>query len=388
MSKKDYIHAVKGPTALTSSEITDIVNRRDEPKAREVLAKEYGISSTRVVNIWKMYYGGSTLADFKTGLKKPLPKEPVPTASFTKRSVQIEGGGKYTTYAPKTENFESRAKARRVHLNKPTKEDVDIIEGEIDAGNNNPDLIDALERMAENIERSSKNALKTSKIAQKIISRSNIGKSNHETSTDEYTESDTEYESSNSCEVEPAKPSRVYKPRKVYIPEPIEESGEEYSSDEEYEEDRRESTIHHRKTGINSEFRGVQHVYNNPNNKHAINSVELANNSNRSTGCKERAEPIYRLHDEPRQQRRSEYEEEYTSSRYAEPDNGKIQKPRNDSSSRYIQTHNSGNTGEYSEGYPQRSGLSRESGNRSGGNFEESQRTPQVIPRGPPKRPI
>jgi hypothetical protein len=163
MSKKSTgcMNEVKGPKTLSPKVIEDIVNSRNMLNARNTLAEKYGISVKRVANIWNEFYGGGTLKDYKSGLKKPLPTEHIKTADLT-RKYRSERGV-YTAREPKVID-EPSSKAKTVRRLAPMKraKDLDldnivemgdneaqIMAGEVGAGNNNPELLSAIVGMIE-----------------------------------------------------------------------------------------------------------------------------------------------------------------------------------------------------------------------------------------------
>ena len=168
--KPPCIHALKGPERLPPEAVKDIVESRAISGARKELAKKYGISETRVNRLWLEYYGGGKLSDYKSGLKKPLPTEPVNTADITVRRIKT-ARGEYTAREPKIEKInaktDAKLRAAPVRALKPIRElnvnesdidaisdvDAEIIAGEIGAGNNNPELMDLFGRLLESRDR-------------------------------------------------------------------------------------------------------------------------------------------------------------------------------------------------------------------------------------------
>jgi hypothetical protein len=169
-NKSNFIHSLKGPERLAPEVVKDIIESRGAKNARKELAKKYGISETRVGRLWVEYYGGGKLSDFKSGIKKPLPTEPINNADITIRHIKTERG-EYKVKEPKVEKIDpkkdakQRAKPTRVY--KPVKDlilnesavdeisdrDAELIAGEIGAGNDNPQLVDIFNRLIESRDR-------------------------------------------------------------------------------------------------------------------------------------------------------------------------------------------------------------------------------------------
>lgn len=156
---------MKGPEKLSPEVIRDIVENRAMPRAGTILPKKHGISSERVKNIWGMYYGGTTLEDYKTGLKKELPTTEIPQTSFNRRVVKTEHGI-YEVKEPKSMKQATRLDAgkravsiRKIPARKVERDlnlenieeindtDAQIIAGEVDAGNNSSELLAAIEQL-------------------------------------------------------------------------------------------------------------------------------------------------------------------------------------------------------------------------------------------------
>lgn len=168
-ARNKHIHALKGPDVLAPDVIKDIVERRNIPDACNKLAAHHGVSIQRIRVIWATYYGGTTLADYKTGLKKPLPTAAIPQKDITMRKLNTERAH-YAAREPKT--IAAAAKAdigARAHAVKkiPVKpqpnsdqyrdleldpealaqmddEEAEIIAGEVASGNNSSLLREAL----------------------------------------------------------------------------------------------------------------------------------------------------------------------------------------------------------------------------------------------------
>lgn len=169
-NKSNFIHSLKGPERLSPEVVKDIIESRGVKNARKELAKKHGISETRVGRLWVEYYGGGKLSDFKSGIKKPLPNEPINNADITIRHIKTERG-EYKVKEPKVEKIDpkkdakQRAKPTRVY--KPTKDlilnesaideisdkDAEIIAGQIGAGNDNPQLAEIFNRLIESRDR-------------------------------------------------------------------------------------------------------------------------------------------------------------------------------------------------------------------------------------------
>jgi hypothetical protein len=194
--KTKFIHDVKGPPVLTADVIEDIVLSRTgenlpeegRKNPRRFLAQKYGVSEKRIVNIWIDYYGGSTLKHHASGLKKPLPTAAVKTADLTMRKFKSERG----VYSARDPKIVEKADIRAIPVRKVvpmrkvktpdldlentadmTDQEADIIQGEVLAGNNNPELLTAIaqlikhnsnitERMAKSLEDTLKKKLKYS----------------------------------------------------------------------------------------------------------------------------------------------------------------------------------------------------------------------------------
>lgn len=159
-------------TILGSSEVAAIVNRRKEKGALNVLAKEYGISARRVQDIWREYYGGTTLADAAGGVKKPLPAAGLPAEP----SIGQRRAGKFVADAPpQMVPAVGPLKARPVRVVQPKvgpantrtlpvvyEQEPELLEGgeplspqdlailggaSLEAGNNSRDLLEAVKRL-------------------------------------------------------------------------------------------------------------------------------------------------------------------------------------------------------------------------------------------------
>ena len=190
-------YEMKGPPVLTPAVIADIVQSRAEKGARDSLALKYGISTNRVGNIWKEYYGGGTMADYKTGIKKSLPTENVITADITSRRFNTPRAT-YVAKEPRViDTPTTKAKVtRKLAAAKKVIKDLDldkledmgdkeaeILAGEANAGNNSSELLEAIasmiahnqnisERAVEALEGALKIALKAAKTKKKYYNDS------------------------------------------------------------------------------------------------------------------------------------------------------------------------------------------------------------------------
>lgn len=135
-------------------EIADIVNSRKIHKARQVLSKKYNVSEKRIMNVWREYYGGHTLKDCVNGLIKPLPDTKQKLAGDSAYRKTKGKRGEYSVPEPKVKHEDppkAKAKTRRVLLNKPEsldQEAIEVLEGEIGAGNDSQDIKMALAELA------------------------------------------------------------------------------------------------------------------------------------------------------------------------------------------------------------------------------------------------
>lgn len=176
----------KGPAILPHAVIHDIITNRALPKARAAMAAKHGISEARVNNLYREYYGGTTLADYKTGLKKPIPAD---TAGIPGENRQAKTPrGKYSAAEPK---LRADARAAPRVIKKPIRgearsdelelerlgdlpagalnQQANIIAGQIQAGNNNADLVDAIHELIENNKLLSRATYENVLSAQQII---------------------------------------------------------------------------------------------------------------------------------------------------------------------------------------------------------------------------
>jgi hypothetical protein len=180
----------KGPKILTAEVIVDICRNRDLIGARPKLAKKHGISTKRIDTVWRKYYGGTTLADFKSGLKCHLPDtETTPTVtSINTRKVRTS---KYELSAKEPEN--ARASVQRkidklkkepvLNLDEVNDQTAEIVAGEIEAGNDSKDLIDAMYKLMESNQQLSESAYRSLESAMEfhknsLVKMSKIAKKN------------------------------------------------------------------------------------------------------------------------------------------------------------------------------------------------------------------
>lgn len=208
---RKWQHEMKGPELLTPAQIKDIVEFRPNRGSRDILATKYGISVDRVTNIWRQFYGGSTLADYKTGLKKKLPTTDVRTADMNWRNFRSERGT-YSARAPKVVDHTAKAAAVRklaplkkvVNPEGPTADlDLDavdemgdkeaqILAGELRAGNNNEELLTAIYELLDHNQNISDRAIGALENALKTVSKSGRRKQSAQ-----YADSESNYEDSN-----------------------------------------------------------------------------------------------------------------------------------------------------------------------------------------------
>lgn len=154
---------LKGPEKLSPEVIQDVCENRGIPDAARALAKKHGISTARIRNIWNMYYGGTTLEEYKTGLKKPLPTTDIPQRDINKRVIKTERAI-YEAKEPKTLIAATRKDAgnrgapqRKIPVHNKDLDldnvadmddnDAEIMAGEVSAGNNSAELLLAIEQL-------------------------------------------------------------------------------------------------------------------------------------------------------------------------------------------------------------------------------------------------
>lgn len=194
-----YIHDIKGPAQLPSDAIIDIVQSRPLKGARKLLADKYGVSEHRIYKIWHEYYGSGTKLAYKTGLKKALPNDQILNNNDNMRKIKTERGV-YITQEPKTEMVNLRQKATPIRkiqatpqskqmnindLNSITSEQAEILSGEVMSGNDNNELINAINQLTisnQNLSEHAINSLnKARKYAKKNYGTSNIDDSGYDT---------------------------------------------------------------------------------------------------------------------------------------------------------------------------------------------------------------
>lgn len=174
---KKFIHELKGPAILTPIEIKDILELRPQVGARKTLAQKYGVSEKRIANIWCDYYGGGTLKDFATGLKKPLPTVDIKNTDFNMRKIKTERA-EYAAKMPKTKDLDrpdTRARSVRkvpvvnkdleLNTDEITDADAQIIAGQVRAGNNNEELIALMTELIHSNKQLSESAVNALKVA-------------------------------------------------------------------------------------------------------------------------------------------------------------------------------------------------------------------------------
>ncbi len=208
------LNVMKGPEVLTPAQIKDIVESRPNHNSRKLMADKYGISVLRVTNIWKQYYGGATLKDYGTGIKRALPNGDVRTADLTLRKFRSERGT-YLAKEPKIVD-NTTAKAAPIRKLAPKKilgslpedgEGVDldlhntaqmgdneaqILAGEMRAGNDNEELLTAVYDLLEHNQNISDRAISALESALKTA----IKKGN-KNSRARYSEEESNYSDSN-----------------------------------------------------------------------------------------------------------------------------------------------------------------------------------------------
>jgi len=241
--KTKYIHDVKGPAVLTADIIADIVDNRPLKGGRKILADKYGISEKRVLNIWKDYYGGTTLKDHAGGLKKPLPTTEIKTADITTRKFKSERG-LYTAKEPKImDKPDAKAKSvRRVapqrkvavgadldldNIAEMTDAQAKIINGEVLSGNNSPELLQAIASLIESNHNITERMVKSLEATLAKIPHGNF-------SDDYYSDSDNidDDDSTAVNSTKNRKPAKKPKARAVRTRCEPEPQYEEYESDE------------------------------------------------------------------------------------------------------------------------------------------------------------
>lgn len=126
--KRKYIHSIKGPITLSPEMVKDICDNRTIKDAQNVLAAKHGVSVNRIRKVWAAYYGGTTLAAAKDGLKKPLPTKPQLQTDVNLRSLKTERA-QYQAPAPRTIKA---ARAQDTGKAVPTRKIVVVKKGEAD----------------------------------------------------------------------------------------------------------------------------------------------------------------------------------------------------------------------------------------------------------------
>lgn len=205
--KNQFIHTLKGPERLAPEVIREIVESRGIQGARSAMAKKHGISELRVGKIWIEFYGGGKLSDYKSGLKKPLPTEPI-TGNLRKvRTSRAE----YQAREPKFGKLEmnadqqTRAKPSKVRrddeletftddVDSITDNQAEIIAGQIGAGNNNPELLEIFERLIESRDRDTEYLYK---LAKRGLGKKYSDDTDYETDNIDTIEEDTENDTEN-----------------------------------------------------------------------------------------------------------------------------------------------------------------------------------------------
>src|SRR5208337_2840903 len=194
---------------------------------------------------------------------------------------------------PKIKIDDKRANAKRILLNHPSGNDINVMEGEVEAGNNNNDLLLSLNRFTDVAHNISKEALKTAKMSNKITKKNfkiskNLNNTDIETienTSDRYDEkNEPESTTDDSCAAYAGVRKQVNKKQSrvrgrvdagrvdVRVPERIVEERYDSSSDSSSGADSNKVSIRNRKTNKK---------YNNP-----------------SIGSRRGAKPIYKIHQE------------------------------------------------------------------------------------------
>jgi hypothetical protein len=153
---------------LTNEEIVYVITHRTDKGAPDAAAAKFGVSRDRIRDVYKKYYGGTTLEDAKKGLKIPLPvltNNQTPTSSITTRTggnfvasvqtgtveaVKKGGGGPIRKFMPEEINESVKHPTKKVMSADAEKVDTDI--AEMNAGNNSTqlpdDIVKRLHKMA------------------------------------------------------------------------------------------------------------------------------------------------------------------------------------------------------------------------------------------------
>lgn len=352
MSKTNFIHALKGPERLSPDVVKNIVESRGIPKARSEMAKKHGISEARIGRLWVEYYGGGKLSDFKSGIKKPLPTEPINNADITIRHLKTERG-EYKAREPKIEKIDPKIDARRrakpTKIYKPTKDlilnesavdqlsdrDAEIICGEIGAGNNNAELLQVFDQLIQSRDRDTTYLYK---LAKKGL------KKNY----------DTDYDYNSIDETDNDDSTAVYK-QKSKLPE------EEYNSKYERGYDSRDS----RKTNPIEQFSNSTSpsmvLRNDTGRRPEEFSGRDSRNYSQTTTTGTRAQPVYCGYREDATVRKPQQSHISESSRYE----SQISPTEYNSSQGCIQPNNTYNSNQCIPKSEQGNGVSRESRSES-----------------------
>lgn len=240
----------RGPAVLSPEVIKDICDNRNIKGAQAAMAAKHNISTHRVSRVWATYFGGTKLADAKTGLKKQLPKAPVAQSDITMRKLKTERA-QYQVREPKTLiaaaklDIGARAKAVKKVAGKKLEEDLEldkeslanmddeqaeILAGEVEAGNNSDALLNALNEIVLTNKKIHKDNIKH----LRAIYINNVKKNNsnrYNKNVETTSESETDDDPSNSCAIDE---SENDEPNNVY-----DEPSEDGRLDERYNDDDR-----------------------------------------------------------------------------------------------------------------------------------------------------
>jgi hypothetical protein len=290
---------MKGPEKLAPEVIIDICESRAIPKAADTLAKKHGISSSRVKNIWLNYYGGTTLADYKTGLKKPLPNTEVAQREFGKRVIKTERA-KYVVQEPKSIVAARRAdegsKAspmRKVAVRKSHDLDLDnvaalddndaqIMAGEVNAGNNSSELIEAIGQLIEHNQNISERSLSALEKALEAASRRR-GRSRNDTddNTDYSTTTDIDDYEDEDDSTTVGRPRQTRTRNQGYVEDDRDDRDNILGPGEDYREE-------------HLQRQHAMGVYEEPGARHPRHAQLGQNVREEYTGHSARAQPVYR----------------------------------------------------------------------------------------------
>lgn len=132
-----------------------------------MLSAKYGVSTNRIADIWKEYYGGTTLPEARKGLKKELP---ITTGTSTTKKY-VTPFATYSVKPSKAVPLNNPLKSTRASLAgmsivntplKPTPEDKElditspesmtdreaqILVGQVEAGNDSPDVMQTIAQL-------------------------------------------------------------------------------------------------------------------------------------------------------------------------------------------------------------------------------------------------